>query len=164
MIAYIEDIKKDGDTVGGIIRCHIDHAPAGLGEPVFDKLHANLAKAMMSINAAHGFEYGSGFEGACTLGSQNNDAITKNFSTHTNNAGGILGGISTGDQIYFNVAFKPVATILKPQQSIDRDGNEITLQNEGRHDPCVLPRAVPIVEAMAALVMIDMLLQQKAIQ
>ena len=161
---YIEDIKKDGDTVGGIIRCHIDHAPAGLGEPVFDKLHANLAKAMMSINAAHGFEYGSGFEGACTLGSQNNDAITKNFSTHTNNAGGILGGISTGDQIYFNVAFKPVATILKPQQSIDRDGNAITLQNEGRHDPCVLPRAVPIVEAMAALVMIDMLLQQKAIQ
>jgi chorismate synthase len=164
MISYIETVKKDGDTVGGIIRCHIDHAPAGLGEPVFDKLHAKLAKAMMSINAAHGFEYGSGFEGACTLGSQNNDAITKNFGTKTNNSGGILGGISTGDQIYFNVAFKPVATILKPQQSIDRAGNEITLQNEGRHDPCVLPRAVPIVEAMAALVMIDMLLQQKAIQ
>ena len=164
METYMQALSKEGNSVGAEITVVASGVMPGLGEPVFDKLHAKLAKAMMSINAAHGFEYGSGFEGACTLGSQNNDAITKNFSTHTNNAGGILGGISTGDQIYFNVAFKPVATILKPQQSIDRDGNAITLQNEGRHDPCVLPRAVPIVEAMAALVMIDMLLQQKAIQ
>ena len=164
MFTYIDEIRKQGDSVGGVVSAYITGCPVGLGEPVFDKLHAELGKAMLSINAVKGFEYGSGFEGACTLGSQNNDAITKNFSTHTNNAGGILGGISTGDQIYFNVAFKPVATILKPQQSIDRAGNAITLQNEGRHDPCVLPRAVPIVEAMAALVMIDMLLQQKAIQ
>lgn len=164
MIAAIEAVKKEGDTLGGVIQCVIKHTPAGLGEPVFDKLHAKLAQAMLSINAVHGFEYGSGFEGASKKGSENNDEwINTNgkIQSKTNHAGGILGGISTGEDIYFNVAFKPVATILKPQQSINTKGEEITLQNEGRHDPCVLPRAVPIVEAMAALVMVDFFLQQK---
>ncbi len=158
MISAIEQVKKEGDTLGGVIQCVIKNVPAGLGEPVFDKLHAVLAHAMLSINAVHGFEYGSGFEGASKKGSENNDEWTNEsgkVSTKTNNAGGILGGISTGDDIYFNVAFKPVATILKPQQSINSKGEQITLQNEGRHDPCVLPRAVPIVEAMAALVIVN---------
>ncbi len=160
MIAHIEAIKKEGDTVGGIIQCVIKNVPIGIGEPVFNKLHAELGKAMLSINAVHGFEYGSGFAGASKLGSENNDAIGKNFKTKTNHSGGILGGISNGDDIYFNVAFKPVATILKAQESIDTDGNEITLQNQGRHDPCVVPRAVPIIEAMAAIVLADYLLLQ----
>lgn len=158
MINAIELVKKEGDTLGGIIQCVIKNVPAGLGEPVFDKLHAVLAHAMLSINAVHGFEYGSGFEGASKKGSENNDEWTNEsgkISTKTNNAGGILGGISTGDDIYFNVAFKPVATILKTQQSINSKGEQISLQNEGRHDPCVLPRAVPIVEAMAALVIVN---------
>lgn len=158
MIAAIEAVKKEGDTLGGVIQCVIKNAPAGLGEPVFDKLHAQLAHAMLSINAVHGFEYGSGFEGASKKGSENNDEwinVDGKIHTKTNHAGGILGGISTGEDIYFNVAFKPVATILKPQQSVNTKGEEITLQNEGRHDPCVLPRAVPIVEAMAALVMMN---------
>ncbi len=158
MISAIELVKKEGDTLGGIIQCVIKNVPAGLGEPVFDKLHAVLAHAMLSINAVHGFEYGSGFEGASKKGSENNDEWTNEsgkISTKTNNAGGILGGISTGDDIYFNVAFKPVATILKTQQSINSKGEQISLQNEGRHDPCVLPRAVPIVEAMAALVIVN---------
>lgn len=162
MISAIEQVKKEGDTLGGVIQCVIKNVPAGLGEPVFDKLHAVLAHAMLSINAVHGFEYGSGFEGASKKGSENNDEWTNEsgkVSTKTNNAGGILGGISTGDDIYFNVAFKPVATILKPQQSINSKGEQITLQNEGRHDPCVLPRAVPIVEAMAALVISNYELQ-----
>lgn len=158
MINAIEQVKKEGDTLGGVIQCVIKNVPAGLGEPVFDKLHAVLAHATLSINAVHGFEYGSGFEGASKKGSENNDEWTNEsgkVSTKTNNAGGILGGISTGDDIYFNVAFKPVATILKPQQSINSKGEQITLQNEGRHDPCVLPRAVPIVEAMAAIVIVN---------
>jgi chorismate synthase len=158
MISAIEQVKKEGDSLGGVIQCVIKNVPAGMGEPVFDKLHAVLAHAMMSINAVHGFEYGSGFEGASRKGSENNDEwINENGSigTKTNNAGGILGGISTGDDIYFNVAFKPVATILKPQQSVNTKGENITLQNEGRHDPCVLPRAVPIVEAMAAIVIVN---------
>jgi chorismate synthase len=161
MIAAIEEVKKQGDTLGGTIQCVIQHVPTGLGEPVFDKLHAVLAHAMLSINAAHGFEYGSGFEGASKRGSENNDAFyndNETIKTKSNNAGGILGGISTGEDIYFNVAFKPIATILKEQQSVNNKGEEITLQNEGRHDPCVLPRAVPIVEAMAALVLLDSVL------
>ncbi len=158
MIEAIEQVKKEGDTLGGVIQCVIKNVPAGLGEPVFDKLHALLAHAMLSINAVHGFEYGSGFEGATKKGSENNDEwhnVDGKIRTKTNNAGGILGGISTGEDIYFNVAFKPVATILKPQQSVNSKGEEITLQNEGRHDPCVLPRAVPIVEAMAAIVIVN---------
>lgn len=161
MIAVIEEVKKQGDTLGGTIQCVIQHVPAGLGEPVFNKLHAVLSHAMLSINAAHGFEYGSGFEGASKKGSENNDEYYIDngiIKTKTNNAGGILGGISTGEDIYFNVAFKPVATILKEQHSVNNKGEEITLQNEGRHDPCVLPRAVPIVEAMAALVLLDLIL------
>lgn len=160
MIAEIEAVKKEGDTLGGTIQCVIQNVPVGIGEPVFDKLHAVLAHSMLSINAAHGFEYGSGFEGASKKGSENNDEwenVDGKIRTKTNHAGGILGGISTGEDIYFNVAFKPIATILKKQQSINNKGEEITLQNEGRHDPCVLPRAVPIVEAMAALVILDFL-------
>lgn len=158
MIEAIEQVKKEGDTLGGIIQCVIKNVPVGIGEPVFDKLQAMLAHAMLSINAAHGFEYGSGFEGASKKGSENNDEwmnVDGKIKTKTNNAGGILGGISTGEDIYFNVAFKPIATILKPQQSVNSKGEEIILQNEGRHDPCVLPRAVPIVEAMAALVIMN---------
>ena len=164
MIQAIEEVKKQGDTLGGTIQCVIQNTPVGLGEPVFDKLHAVLAHAMLSINAAHGFEYGSGFAGASKKGSENNDEwenVDGKIRTKTNHAGGILGGISTGEDIYFNVAFKPIATILKQQQSINSKGEEITLQNEGRHDPCVLPRAVPIVEAMAALVLVDFLLLSK---
>ena len=164
MIQTIEEVKKQGDTLGGTIQCVIQNTPVGLGEPVFDKLHAVLAHAMLSINAAHGFEYGSGFAGASKKGSENNDEwenVDGKIRTKTNHAGGILGGISTGEDIYFNVAFKPIATILKQQQSINSKGEEITLQNEGRHDPCVLPRAVPIVEAMAALVLVDFLLLSK---
>ena len=158
MISSIETVKKEGDTLGGTIQCVIQNVEAGLGEPVFNKLQAVLAHAMMSINAVHGFEYGSGFEGATRKGSENNDEyenIDGKIRTKTNNAGGILGGISTGEDIYFNVAFKPIATILKKQQSVNAHGENITLQNEGRHDPCVLPRAVPIVEAMAALVLVN---------
>jgi chorismate synthase len=164
MIQAIEEVKKQGDTLGGTIQCVIQNTPIGLGEPVFDKLHAVLAHAMLSINAAHGFEYGSGFAGASKKGSENNDEwenVDGKIRTKTNHAGGILGGIATGEDIYFNVAFKPIATILKQQQSINSKGEEITFQNEGRHDPCVLPRAVPIVEAMAALVLVDFLLLSK---
>jgi chorismate synthase len=164
MIQAIEEVKKQGDTLGGTIQCVIQNTPIGLGEPVFDKLHAVLAHAMLSINAAHGFEYGSGFAGASKKGSENNDEwenVDGKIRTKTNHAGGILGGIATGEDIYFNVAFKPIATILKQQQSINSKGEEITFQNEGRHDPCVLPRAVPIIEAMAALVLVDFLLLSK---
>lgn len=166
MEAYIKDIKKNGDTVGGIISCMIRNCPPGLGEPVFDKLHADLAKAMLSINAVKGFEYGSGFEGTRMLGSQHNDTWVKDgdrLKTKTNYSGGIQGGISNGMPIYFNVAFKPVATIMKDQQSLNTKGESVTVSGKGRHDPCVVPRAVPIVEAMAALVLVDHLLRQRAI-
>ncbi len=158
MIEQIEEIRKDGDSVGGIITCVIKNCPAGLGEPVFDKLHAELAKAMMSINAVHGFEYGSGFAATDKKGSENNDEFIHDngkIITKTNYSGGIQGGISNGMDIYFNVAFKPVASITKEQKSIDKSGQEISLEIKGRHDPCILPRAVPIVEAMAALVIAD---------
>lgn len=165
MIELIQETKAKGDTVGGIITCVIKHTPVGLGEPVFDKLHADLAKAMLSINAVHGFEYGSGFAGTRLNGSEHNDVFEKNAKgkivTHTNNSGGIQGGISNGMDIYFNVAFKPVATIMQTQTTVNKDGNETEVKGKGRHDPCVVPRAVPIVEAMAALVLADHLLRAK---
>ncbi len=164
MVSYIEDIRKEGDTIGGIVSCVVKGTPVGLGEPVFDKLHADLGKAMLSINAVKGFEYGEGFNSINFKGSELNDAFTSTdgkVNTTTNHSGGIQGGISNGQDIYFNVAFKPVATIMQDQQSIDKDGNETTVKGKGRHDPCVLPRAVPIVESMAALVLVDHILRNK---
>jgi chorismate synthase len=161
MEAYIKRVRKQGDTIGGIVTCVIQNVPVGLGEPVFDKLHAELGKAMLSINAVKGFEYGSGFNGTSLLGSQHNDAISVDGTTKTNHSGGVQGGISNGMDIYFNVAFKPVATLIQDQQSIDKNHNEVTVQGKGRHDPCVVPRAIPIVEAMAALVMADYYLLDK---
>ena len=162
MITLIEQIKNEGDTIGGIITCVIQGAPAGLGEPVFDKLHAELGKAMLSINAVKGFEYGSGFSSAGMKGSEHNDAFAEKngkIMTVTNHSGGIQGGISNGQDIYFNTVFKPVATIKKPQQTVNKDNEPVTMQAKGRHDPCVLPRAVPIVEAMAGMVVYDFLLR-----
>lgn len=160
----IREVRKQGDTIGGIVSCSIENIPAGIGEPVFDKLHADLAKAMMSINAAKGFEYGSGFEGTKMKGSEHNDEFYiegEKIKTKSNFSGGIQGGISNGMPIYFNVAFKPVATIMQDQVSINEDNNKVIVSGKGRHDPCVLPRAVPIVEAMAALVIADHLLRSR---
>lgn len=165
MISFIEKIRKNGDTVGGRISTIIRGVPAGLGEPVFDKLHAELGKAMLSINAVHGFEYGSGFEGSKMRGSEHNDIFTTENGkvvTKTNFSGGIQGGISNGMDITFKVAFKPVATIMRDQTTLNQQGEETTISGKGRHDPCVVPRAVIIVEAMAALVIADYLLKQKA--
>ena len=161
MEAYIKDIRSQGDTVGGVVECVIQNVPIGLGEPVFDKLHAELGKAMLSINAVKGFEYGSGFGGTALKGSQHNDLFNPDGSTQTNNSGGIQGGISNGMDIYFRVAFKPVATIMQKQQTINSKGESLEMQGKGRHDPCVVPRAVPIVEAMAALVLADYFLLNK---
>lgn len=161
---YIKGIKKEGDTIGGVISCVIQNVPIGLGEPVFDKLHAELGKAMLSINAVKGFEYGSGFEGVRMKGSAHNDPFNADGTTKTNHSGGIQGGISNGMDIYFKVAFKPVATVLQAYDTIDRDGNMVAAQGKGRHDPCVVPRAVPIVEAMAALVMADFTLLNRTIK
>jgi chorismate synthase len=164
MIALIDDIRLNRDTIGGIVTCVIKNTPVGLGEPVFDKLHAELGKAMLSINAVKGFEYGSGVEGTTLLGSQHNDEFYNDggrIRTKTNHSGGIQGGISNGEDIYFNVAFKPVATIMQDQQTVDKKGNEATVSGKGRHDPCVVPRAVPIVESMAALVLVDFYLRSK---
>lgn len=161
MEAYIREIRKEGDTVGGTVTCVIQNVPVGLGEPVFDKLHADLGKAMLSINAVKGFEYGSGFCGAKMKGSEHNDLYNADGTTRSNLSGGIQGGISNGMDIYFRVAFKPVATIMKTQQTIDSHGNTVEMQGKGRHDPCVVPRAVPIVEAMAALVIADFYLINK---
>ena len=158
MEELIKQIRKEGDTVGGTITCVIKNVPIGLGEPVFDKLHAELGKAMLSINAVKGFEYGSGFAGVKMKGSEHNDQYEADESTKTNYSGGIQGGISNGMDIYFNVAFKPVATIMKDQRTIDNKGKETSISGKGRHDPCVVPRAVPIVEAMASLVLLDMIL------
>ena len=155
METYIKQIRKEGDTVGGIITCVIKNVPVGLGEPAFDKLHAELGKAMLSINAVKGFEYGSGFEGTQMKGSEHNDLFNTDGTTQTNRSGGIQGGISNGMDIYFNVAFKPVATIMQHQETINSKGEKVNMQGKGRHDPCVVPRAVPIVEAMAALVLAD---------
>ncbi|WP_062057784.1 chorismate synthase [Aquimarina longa] len=164
MEAYIKQIRKEGDTVGGIVSCTISGVPIGLGEPVFDKLHAELGKAMLSINAVKGFEYGSGFAGAGLKGSDHNDLFNEDGTTRTNLSGGIQGGISNGMDIYFNVAFKPVATIMQDQETIDKEGNIVTMQGKGRHDPCVVPRAVPIVEAMAALVLVDYWLMNRTVK
>ena len=155
MIDHIKQIKKQGDTVGGIITCVIQNVPVGLGEPVFDKLHADLGKAMLSINAVKGFEFGSGFAGAQLLGSQHNDLYNADGSTQTNRSGGIQGGISNGMDIYFRVAFKPVATLIQKQEVLTNNNEIVEQQGKGRHDPCVVPRAVPIVEAMAAIVLAD---------
>lgn len=161
MIGLIQKLSANGDTVGGTITTIITGVPAGLGEPVFDKLHADLGKAMLSINAVKGFEIGSGFAGARMQGSQHNDEFLSATQTKTNFSGGVQGGISNGQPIYFSVAFKPVATIKTTQQTIDKSGKGVTLQAKGRHDPCVLPRAVPIVDAMANLVLADHFLRQK---
>ena len=171
MVSFIEDIRKAGDTIGGIVTCVVKGTPVGLGEPVFDRLHADLGKAMLSINAVKGFEYGEGFNSINFKGSELNDtfvpltsraSVNENkITTSTNHSGGIQGGISNGQDIYFNVAFKPVATIMQDQQSVDTEGNEVTVKGRGRHDPCVLPRAVPIVESMAALVLADHFLRNK---
>ena len=161
MIERIEQARKKGDTVGGTITCVIKNAPKGLGEPVFNKLHAELGKAMLGINACKGFEYGTGFEGAKMSGSAQNDIFNADGTTKTNHSGGIQGGISNGMDIYFRVAFKPVSTLMMPQESIDNVGNIIKLEGKGRHDPCVLPRAVPVVDALSVFVLADMYLIDK---
>jgi chorismate synthase len=161
---HIKEIKKQGDTVGGVISCVIQNVPIGLGEPVFDKLHAELGKAMLSINAVKGFEFGSGFEGAKMKGSQHNDSYNPDGSTKTNLSGGIQGGISNGMDIYFKVAFKPVATLIQKQEVLTNKNEIVEQHGKGRHDPCVVPRAVPIVEAMAAIVLADFYLLNKTYQ
>ena len=158
MEALITQMKQEGDTIGGVITCVIKGCPAGLGEPEFGKLHVALGSAMLSINAVKGFEYGEGFKGVTARGSEQNDVfqnIGGQITTKTNHSGGIQGGISNGQDIYFRVAFKPVATILKEQETVDKEGNPTTFKAKGRHDPCVLPRAVPIVESMAAMTILD---------
>ena len=166
MIALIDETRKNRDTIGGVVTCVAQGVPVGLGEPAFDKLHAELGKAMLSINAVKGFEYGSGFEGIKMLGSQHNDIFYTDedgrIRTKTNYSGGIQGGISNGEDIYFKVAFKPVATIMQDQESVNEAGKNVIVSGKGRHDPCVVPRAVPIVEAMAALVLADFYLRNKA--
>ena len=166
MEQLVMQVKADGDTIGGIITCVIKGCPIGLGEPEFDKLHAQLGSAMLSINAVKGFEYGAGFAGVTQRGSEQNDVFVpaddaqqgSGITTATNHSGGIQGGISNGQDIYFRVAFKPVATLLRPQDTVDLEGNPTTFTAQGRHDPCVLPRAVPVVEAMAAMVILDSIL------
>lgn len=165
MFDYIDETRKKGDSIGGVVDCVITGTPVGLGEPVFDKLHAELGKAMLSINAVKGFEYGSGFAGVEMYGSEHNDEFyieDEHIKTKSNHSGGIQGGISNGADIYFRTAFKPVATIMQDQASIDQEGNPVTVSGKGRHDPCVVPRAVPIVEAMAALVLVDFYLRNRA--
>ena len=165
MIEFIKQVRSDGDSVGGVIECVIRGVPPGLGEPVFDKLEADIAKAMLSLPATKGFEIGSGFAGTKMRGSEHNDAFVMEggrVRTTTNRSGGIQGGISNGEPIFFRVAFKPTATIFRPQQTVTTSGEATELQARGRHDPCVLPRAVPMVEAMAALVLCDHALRQRA--
>lgn len=164
MEELIAQVKADGDTIGGVITCVIKGCPVGLGEPEFDKLHAQLGAAMLGINAVKGFEYGEGFDGVTARGSQQNDTFVPGITTATNHSGGIQGGISNGQDIYFRVAFKPVATILKEQDTVDLEGNATKLTARGRHDPCVLPRAVPVVEAMAAMVILDSYLVNKSVK
>lgn len=161
MITRIKEIKKEGNTIGGTITCVIKNLPAGVGEPVFGKLQAELAKAMLNINAAKGFEYGSGFCGARMTGMDHNDLFNEDFTTKSNLSGGIQGGISNGMDIYFRVAFKPVATVLRDQQSVNSSGSTVTVAGKGRHDACVLPRAVPVVENLAAFVLADLFLINK---
>lgn len=161
MIQKIQEVRKAGDTIGGTVTCVIRNVPVGLGEPVFNKLHSGLGRAMLSINAVKGFEYGSGFCGAKMNGSEHNDLFNPDGSTKTNLSGGIQGGISNGMDIYFRLAFKPVSTIMQKQQSINTKGETVEMQGRGRHDPCVVPRAVPIVEAMAAMVLADFVLMDR---
>lgn len=161
MIQKIQEVRKAGDTIGGTVTCVIRNVPVGLGEPVFNKLHSGLGRAMLSINAVKGFEYGSGFCGAKMNGSEHNDLFNPDGSTKTNLSGGIQGGISNGMDIYFRLAFKPVSTIMQKQQSINTKGETMEMQGRGRHDPCVVPRAVPIVEAMAAMVLADFVLMDR---
>lgn len=164
MIELIKEVRKKGDTIGGVVSCICQNMPVGLGEPVFDKLHAELGKAMLSINAVKGFEYGSGFAGVEMLGSEHNDIFfveNEQVRTRTNHSGGIQGGISNGEDVYFRVAFKPVATLMQEQMSLNENKQEVSISGKGRHDPCVVPRAVPIVEAMAALVIMDFFLRNK---
>ena len=163
-IDIIDNARKNNDTIGGVITCIIEGCPVGIGEPIFGKLHAELGRAMLSINAVKGFEYGSGFKGVEMFGSEHNDEFEfkeNKVSTKSNNSGGIQGGISNGQDIYFNVAFKPVSTIMKDQKSISSENEKVIIKGKGRHDPCVVPRAVPIVEAMAANVLVDLYLQSK---
>ena len=165
MIERIKSVRKKGDSVGGIIECHVRNLPTGLGVPVFDRLEADLAKAMLSIPATKGFEIGSGFSGTLKLGSEHNDIfVNKNgkIGTETNRSGGVQGGISNGEELVFRVAFKPTATVIQSQRTVDKEGNETELMGRGRHDPCVVPRAVPIVESMAALVLTDHWMRQQA--
>ena len=165
MERLILQVKEEGDTIGGVVTCVVRGCPPGVGEPEFGKLHAQLGAAMLSINAVKGFEYGEGFEGVRFRGSEQNDVFVNDhgrITTHTNHSGGIQGGISNGQDIYFRVAFKPVATILQQQQTVDLEGNTTTLKARGRHDPCVLPRAVPVVEAMAAITILDQILSMKS--
>ncbi len=167
MEQLILDVKAAGDTVGGVITCVVQGCPAGLGDPVFDKLHVRLGAAMLSINAAKGFEYGEGFAGVRQRGSQQNDIFASrdgHITTLSNHSGGIQGGISNGQDIWFRVAFKPVATLLQPQPTVDKDGRPAQLEVRGRHDPCVLPRAVPVVEAMTAMTVLDAYLQNKTVR
>ncbi|MCO6480583.1 MAG: chorismate synthase [Phaeodactylibacter sp.] len=167
MEALIKEVRKAGDTIGGVVSCVITGCPPGLGDPAFDKLHANLGRAMLSINACKGFEYGSGFEGVKMRGSEHNDRFYNDggvIRTDTNHSGGIQGGISNGMDIYFRLAFKPVATIVPAQESVNEAGEKVIVEGKGRHDPCVVPRAVPIVEAMAALVLADHLLLQRMVK
>ncbi|SHK09139.1 chorismate synthase [Epilithonimonas mollis] len=161
MIERIKEIKKEGNTIGGTVTCVIKNVPTGLGEPIFNKLHAELGKAMLNINACKGFEYGSGFCGAKMTGKEHNDLFNQDGTTQSNLSGGIQGGISNGMDIYFRTAFKPVATILRPQESINKEGESVTVEGKGRHDPCVVPRAVPIVENLAAFILADMYLINK---
>jgi len=163
MEKLITQVKSDGDTLGGIVQCVIENVPVGLGDPVFDKLHADLGKGMLSINAVKGFELGSGFESTSMKGSAHNDVFQSDGSTETNFSGGIQGGISNGMPIVFCVAFKPVATLMMKQQTIDTKGDAVELEGKGRHDACVVPRAVPIVESMAAIVLLDHYLRNKTI-
>ncbi len=161
MMSLISKVQDEGDSVGGIITCVLKNVPFGLGEPIFDKLHAQLAKGMMTINAVKGFEIGSGFKSASMKGSEHNDVFSEDNSTTTNYSGGIQGGVSNGMDIYFRVAFKPVSTIMKDQETVNVAGEKVVLKGKGRHDPCVVPRAVPVVEAVAALVLADFYLLNK---
>ena len=166
MVALISEVKEQGDTIGGVISCVVKGCPVGLGEPAFSKLHAALGAAMLSINAVKGFEYGEGFDGVCGRGSDQNDIFTLKdgaIRTLTNHSGGIQGGISNGNDIFFRVAFKPVATLLREQPTVDVEGRKTMLEVKGRHDPCVLPRAVPVVEAMAAMTILDFYLLNKTV-
>mmetsp|Transcript_15879 Transcript_15879/g.21503 ORF Transcript_15879/g.21503 Transcript_15879/m.21503 type:complete len:166 (-) Transcript_15879:447-944(-) len=164
METYIREVRKEGDTIGGSIVCEMHHVPPGLGDPVFDKLHAELGKAMLSINAVKGFEYGSGFSSVSMKGSEHNDLFNQDGSTKTNFSGGIQGGISNGMPITMRIAFKPVATLIQEQTTLNNKDELVKMQGKGRHDPCVVPRAVPIVEAMAAITILDFYLRNKAVQ